>query len=52
MISRRNLEDVMPKTNKQSGILALGVLAVLLAVPTLLYLWIVKRESNNNKANY
>lgn len=52
MISRGSLEDVMPKTNRQSGILALGVLAVLLAVPTLLYLWIVKRDSNNNEVNY
>ena len=42
----------MPKTNKQSGFLALGVLSILLAVPTLLYMWMVKKESNKKEVYY
>ncbi len=52
MITRQRIQDVMPKTNKQSGFLALGVLSILLAVPTLLYMWMVKKESNKKEVYY
>jgi len=52
MITRQRIQDVMPKTNKQSGFLALGVLSILLAVPTLLYMWMVKKESNKREVYY
>jgi hypothetical protein len=52
MITRQRIQDVMPKANKQSGILAIGVLSILLAVPTLIYMWLVKKESNKKEAYY
>lgn len=52
MITRQRIQDVMPKTNKQSGLLALGVLSVLLAVPTLLYMWVAKKDKDKREAYY
>lgn len=52
MTKRYSLEDVLPKTNKQGGLLALGVLSVLLAVPTLIYMWIAKKDKDKKEVFY
>lgn len=52
MITRQSVYDTMPKANKKNGALGLGVLAVFLAIPTLLFMWLGKKESNDKKEVY
>lgn len=52
MTKRYSLEDVIPKTNKQGGFIALGVLSILLAVPTLIYMWVTKKDKDKKEVYY
>lgn len=52
MIVKDRLDEVMPKTNKNGGFLALGIFSFVLALPTILYMIVSKKESKNKEAYY
>jgi hypothetical protein len=52
MIVKDRIDDVLPKSRKNGGIVALGIFSFLLAIPTLLYMIVAKKESKNKEAYY
>jgi hypothetical protein len=52
MIVNDRIADVMPKTKKSGGILVLGIFSFILAIPTLIYMIVAKKESKNKEAYY
>lgn len=52
MITKKSIPNVMPKTNTSGGVVTLGVLSVLLAIPTLLYMWLAKKEKDKKEVYY
>lgn len=52
MIVKDRIADVMPKTKKNGGIVALGIFSFVLAIPTLIYMIVAKKESKNKEAYY
>lgn len=52
MIVKDRIADVMPKTKTNGGFVALGIFSFVLAIPTLLYMLVAKKEKKNKEAYY
>ena len=52
MKASNKIDDVMPKTGKGAGLKTLGILSVVLAVPTVIYMLLVSKKEKEKEAGY